>query len=398
MQISAATARAIISRIQPMIPYEIVVLNLSGENPCEPQKQSREEMRRLIQMEDGTGERTFSRVLRCGQENAGYLVIFGRQESEDFPLLLDLAREIAESILAQTNTNSKSNYLQNYQLALRNLLEHHSEIDVDAVLNILQKNNFDLDCPRTIIYFKLITIKQEWQITALRDKTGNITSAGVVYDNFVEFLRITFSRPCDVVYPAEDHQGIYVFCEDRSHNIELSDAQLYNICMQLVELKQDHFRRDFRVVIGKRCTCFADYSGVRDEMMRRMESSILLFPEEHVIFGRATILGNIVAFIHNHAKRSIVELVFGKMLRDKASHIYISTLRNLFQCNMNMSLTARKLNIHRNTLQYRLKKIEELSGYSVYDIDGALTLRMAVLCFSYLEQFPNEEQRNMETG
>ena len=52
-----------------------------------------------------------------------------------------------------------------------------------------------------------------------------------------------------------------------------------------------------------------------------------------------------------------------------------------------MNEVANSLHIHRNTLQYRLKKIESLTGHSIYKIDEALTIRLALLCYEYLSQF-----------
>lgn len=40
---------------------------------------------------------------------------------------------------------------------------------------------------------------------------------------------------------------------------------------------------------------------------------------------------------------------------------------------------------HRNTLQQRFNKIEKLTGFSVHNADGLLTLRLALLCYNYLQ-------------
>lgn len=398
MQISKRMAKQIVSKLQAMLPYEVVVLDYSGEVLCSTQERSREELIRIIHIENAAGERRLSRTLCSFGKAVGYIVIYGNQESKDFSLLLNMAKEMAESILAVEFAKVEGNHRQNYQLALRNLLSYHNKTDVVTVQEVLQRNGFDWNLPRTMIYFDLFTQAQDQRITAVRDDTGSITTTGLIYDNFVEYLNVTFSRPFDLVLPSEDRHSVYVFCEDRAADTELSDVQLYNICHQMVERTGENFWGDFRVVIGKRCTCFSDYSGVYEQMKRRMESGLLLFPDEHIIFGRTTILGNVVAFISSHAKASIIQLVVGMVLKDKASQTYISTLRELFQNNMNMNVTAEKLHIHRNTLQYRLKKIEELSGYSVYDIDGALTLRLALLCYNYLEQFPDERVAEPEPG
>ena len=106
-----------------------------------------------------------------------------------------------------------------------------------------------------------------------------------------------------------------------------------------------------------------------------------------MVFGSSTLLGNVVAFIKPPAKRSIIDMVLGKLLKDHAKDVYIETLRVLFFCDLNMNAAAASLHIHRNTLQYRIKKIEKLTGHSIYKIDDALTIRLALLCYDYLMQF-----------
>ncbi|MFQ7031480.1 MAG: helix-turn-helix domain-containing protein [Clostridium sp.] len=44
------------------------------------------------------------------------------------------------------------------------------------------------------------------------------------------------------------------------------------------------------------------------------------------------------------------------------------------RCNYNKSETARELNLHRQSLIYRLKKIEELTGLSLNDHDSLYLL------------------------
>lgn len=51
----------------------------------------------------------------------------------------------------------------------------------------------------------------------------------------------------------------------------------------------------------------------------------------------------------------------------------LSTCFCLFENDLNVSLTARRLYMHRNTLIYRLNKIERLCGLNVCSFDDAVT-------------------------
>lgn len=57
---------------------------------------------------------------------------------------------------------------------------------------------------------------------------------------------------------------------------------------------------------------------------------------------------------------------------------YADTLESFFKNNFNIQQTADELFIHRNTLIYRLKKIEEETGYNPKHFKDAITLQLAI--------------------
>jgi len=63
----------------------------------------------------------------------------------------------------------------------------------------------------------------------------------------------------------------------------------------------------------------------------------------------------------------------------------IQTVEMFFECNLNVSETARQLYIHRNTLVYRLDKIERMIGLDLRKFEDAIIFKMAMLVNQYLE-------------
>ncbi|HYX50437.1 MAG TPA: helix-turn-helix domain-containing protein, partial [Ktedonobacteraceae bacterium] len=62
----------------------------------------------------------------------------------------------------------------------------------------------------------------------------------------------------------------------------------------------------------------------------------------------------------------------------RSNNALIETLECFFNCNGNLSETARTMHLHRNSLLYRLGRIEELLGRSLEDPDLRLSLRIAL--------------------
>lgn len=60
------------------------------------------------------------------------------------------------------------------------------------------------------------------------------------------------------------------------------------------------------------------------------------------------------------------------------------TINKFFENNLNVSETARKLFVHRNTLVYRLEKIKKLTGLDLREFDDAITFKVALMVKKYL--------------
>ena len=63
----------------------------------------------------------------------------------------------------------------------------------------------------------------------------------------------------------------------------------------------------------------------------------------------------------------------------------LSTVNHLFANNLNISETARQLYIHRNTLVYRLEKIQKTTGLDVRVFDDALTFKIAMMVSKHMK-------------
>jgi hypothetical protein len=57
----------------------------------------------------------------------------------------------------------------------------------------------------------------------------------------------------------------------------------------------------------------------------------------------------------------------------------LKTIKTYLECNLNVSLTSKKLYMHRNSLQYRIDKFVEKTGIDIKNFQGAVTAYLAVL-------------------
>ena len=63
----------------------------------------------------------------------------------------------------------------------------------------------------------------------------------------------------------------------------------------------------------------------------------------------------------------------------------LTTVFSFFENNLNISETARKLYVHRNTLVYRLEKVEKKTGLDVRKFEDALTFKIAMMVADHMK-------------
>jgi len=61
------------------------------------------------------------------------------------------------------------------------------------------------------------------------------------------------------------------------------------------------------------------------------------------------------------------------------------TINRFFENNLNVSETARKLYVHRNTLVYRLEKVKKITGLDLREFEDAILFKVAVMVKKYLD-------------
>jgi PucR family transcriptional regulator, purine catabolism regulatory protein len=90
----------------------------------------------------------------------------------------------------------------------------------------------------------------------------------------------------------------------------------------------------------------------------------------------------------HHELADFYEETLGPLLdaETRSSIDPIGTLENFFRYNGNLSETARAMHLHRNSLLYRLSRIEELLGHSLEDAELRLSLQIALKIRHVLER------------
>ncbi|WP_059172633.1 PucR family transcriptional regulator [Bacillus sp. FJAT-27445] len=92
--------------------------------------------------------------------------------------------------------------------------------------------------------------------------------------------------------------------------------------------------------------------------------------------------------INNHTMEEFFLKRLGKVYEHDSLHgtSFIETLENFFQCNQNISETAKAMFLHRNTLIYRIEKIKEIMDTDLKNAEELLQIQLSLKIFRLLNK------------
>ena len=89
--------------------------------------------------------------------------------------------------------------------------------------------------------------------------------------------------------------------------------------------------------------------------------------------------------------RMLIKEIFDGKSPDEFDEETLTTINKFFENNLNVSETSRQLYVHRNTLVYRLEKLEKSTGLDIRRFDDALTFKIAMMVVSYMNYMNNND-------
>ncbi|MBQ9614539.1 MAG: helix-turn-helix domain-containing protein [Lachnospiraceae bacterium] len=95
-------------------------------------------------------------------------------------------------------------------------------------------------------------------------------------------------------------------------------------------------------------------------------------------------IGRLIYQLPSNLCRVFINEVFGDHIPDDLDNETLSTINTFFENSLNVSETSRKLFIHRNTLVYRIEKLQKSTGLDIRIFDDAMTFKIALMVMNYL--------------
>ena len=192
-------------------------------------------------------------------------------------------------------------------------------------------------------------------------------------------------RSGDFVTSVDTHSVVLVKDVSAFSEEEMEES-LNEIAESLVDNLQMEAMIRVRVGYGTVVEMLAQIVESFQEAKMSIEVGKIFYAHEYTISYSRLGIGRLIYQIPMSLCEMFIQEVFGDKVPDiLEDEEAMSTINKFLENNLNISETARQLYVHRNTLVYRLERIEKAIGLDIRTFDDAMTFRIAVMVLAHMK-------------
>ena len=280
-------------------------------------------------------------------------VILAKGDSDDVYMVGKLAAfQIQNLLVAYKERYDKDNFIKN--LLLDNLL-------LVDIYNRAKKLHIDIEAKR-VVY--LIETKQEQDSSAL------------------ELVRTLFAGSSRDFITAVDEKNIILVKELKP---EEGYETVEQTAKMLLDMLNSEAMSKVRIAYGTMISEIRFLSKSYKEAKMALDVGKIFYEEKSIIAYNTLGIGRLIYQLPIPLCEMFMNEVFGGELPESLDDETLMTINKFFENSLNVSETSRQLYIHRNTLVYRLEKIQKSTGLDVRVFEDALTFRIALMVSNYMK-------------
>ena len=192
--------------------------------------------------------------------------------------------------------------------------------------------------------------------------------------------------------------GDYVTAVDERNMIlikslenDTANETLDGVANTIVDMMSTEAMINVRVSYGTVVRELKDISRSYKEALMAMEVGKIFYAEKNVAAYHTLGIGRLIYQLPENLCKLFIDEIFGESIPEELDEEMLNTLNKFFENNLNVSETARQLYVHRNTLVYRIERIQESTGLNLRSFDDALTFKIAMMVQNFLKYKENEE-------
>lgn len=287
------------------------------------------------------------------EQQLEYVLLAGG-ESEDVYMLGKIAAFQVQSLLvAYKERFDKDNFIKN--LLLDNLL-------LVDIYNRAKKLHIDTEAKRVIFIIETSHEKDSVALDNVRNLLGGKSR---------DFVTAVDEKNIIVVKELADKAG--------SRELEKMAKEMMEILR--AESEDDKIHIAYGTVVN-------DIKGVSKsykEAKLALDVGKIFFDEKDIVAYSTLGIGRLIYQLPIPLCKMFIKEIFEGKSPDEFDEETLTTINKFFENSLNVSETSRQLYIHRNTLVYRLDKLQKSTGLDLRVFEDAITFKIALMVVKYMK-------------
>ena len=286
-------------------------------------------------------------------------VLVARGISDDAYMIGKIAVcQIQNLVIAYKERFDRNNFFQN--LLLDNLL-------LVDIYNRAKKLHIEATAPRAVY---LVETKLE--------KDSIVT----------ELLKGMFSTQSGDYITAVDETSVIII---KSVEADAEHEDLMAVADTIVAMINAEAMLNVKVAFGTVVQELKDVSKSYKEAKLALDVGKIFYAEKSVVAYSTLGIGRLIYQLPINLCKIFIDEIFGDNLPLNFDDETLTTINKFFDNNLNVSETSRQLFVHRNTLVYRIEKIQKTTGLDLRNFEDALTFKIALMVVNYMKYLDNPE-------
>ena len=302
-------------------------------------------------------------LLKVLDEDEVLFILDARGTSEEAYMLGRIAvSQLQHLIIAYKERYDRNNFFQN--LLLDNML-------LVDIYNRAKKLHIEAAVPRAV--FLVETDKE-------KEKEKDFTAT--------ELLNGMFSTQV----------GDYITAVDESNVILIKEllpeddyTRLEQVASTIVDMMNMEAMMNVRVAYGTIVGELKEVSKSYKEAKMALDVGKIFYAEKKVSAYNTLGIGRLIYQLPINLCRIFIDEIFGSNVPSELDDETLTTINKFFENNLNVSETSRQLFVHRNTLVYRIERIQKSMGLDLRSFDDALTCKIALMVVNYMKYLDSME-------
>ena len=216
-----------------------------------------------------------------------------------------------------------------------------------------------------------------------------IIETGNTRDNSVLDITRSFlgTRGRDFVTAVDENNVIVVKELAEADSPEEIDKSAKSIVAHLKKENINGVRISYGTVIRE----IKEVSRSYKEAKMALDVGKIFFDDRNVVAYSELGIGRLIYQLPIPLCKMFIREIFRGKNPDELDEETLSTIYKFFENNLNVSETSRQLFIHRNTLVYRLDKLQKGTGLDLRVFEDAITFKIALMVVKYMKYMENLE-------